>query len=255
MSRTLDQKSTPEQIRARFDGDVERFSNLETGQSATIDAPLVMELLSQAALAINPAPRRMLDVGCGAGNNTLKILQSYPHVACDLLDLSGPMLERAQQRVSTATDKEVRTFQGDFRAVELETEGARTSLSGSSIVLEPGYDLIVAAAVLHHLRDDADWEQGFHKLYDLLAPGGALLVSDLVQHATPAVQALMWERYGQYLETLGGPEYRAKVFDYIEYEDSPRPLSWQLELLRRVGFKEVEVLHKNSVFAAFYAVK
>jgi tRNA (cmo5U34)-methyltransferase len=45
------------------------------------------------------------------------------------------------------------------------------------------------------------------------------------------------------------------VFDYIEYEDSPRPLSYQLELLRRMGFKEVEVLHKNSVFAAFYAVK
>lgn len=239
MSRTLEQKSTTEQIRARFDVDVERFSNLETGQSATIDAPLVLELLSQVALAINPAPRRMLDVGCGAGNNTLKILQSYPHIACDLLDLSLPMLERAKVRVSAATDKEVRTFQGDFREMELE----------------PGYDLIVAAAVLHHLRDDADWEQGFRKLYDLLAPGGALLVSDLVQHATPAVQALMWERYGQYLETLGGPEYRAKVFDYIEYEDSPRPLSWQLELLQKVGFKEVEVLHKNSVFAAFYAVK
>ena len=48
-------KSTVEQIRARFDNDVERFSNLETGQSATIDAPLVLELISQAATATNPA--------------------------------------------------------------------------------------------------------------------------------------------------------------------------------------------------------
>lgn len=239
MPRTLEQKSTTEQIRARFDADVERFSNLETGQSATVDAPLVLELLAQTALALQPVPRRLLDVGCGAGNNTLKILQGYPHLACDLLDLSAPMLERAYQRVTAATDGEVRTLQGDFRTVELP----------------PGYDLIVAAAVLHHLRDDADWERGLRKLYDLLAPGGALLVSDLVQHANPAVQALMWERYGQYLEALGGPEYRAKVFDYIDREDSPRPLSWQLEQLRRVGFDQVEVLHKNSVFAAFYAVK
>jgi tRNA (cmo5U34)-methyltransferase len=37
-------KSTVEQIRERFDGDVERFSNLETGQSATIDAPDVTSL-------------------------------------------------------------------------------------------------------------------------------------------------------------------------------------------------------------------
>ena len=32
-------KSTVAEIRARFDNDVARFSNLETGQSATVDAP------------------------------------------------------------------------------------------------------------------------------------------------------------------------------------------------------------------------
>jgi len=30
---------------------------------------------------------------------------------------------------------------------------------------------------------------------------------------------------------------------------------FQLDLLRSVGFKEVEVLHKNSCFAAFGAIK
>ena len=122
--------------------------------------------------------------------------------------------------------------------------------------LEPDtYDLVVAAAVLHHLRDDADWEAAFAKLYRIIAPGGALLVSDLVTHAEPRVQALMWARYGEYLTNLGGETYREKVFDYIDYEDSPRPLGFQMDLLRDVGFGEVEVLHKNSVFAAFYAVK
>jgi hypothetical protein len=38
-------KSTTEDIADRFDADVERFSNLETGQSATIDAPLSMQLI------------------------------------------------------------------------------------------------------------------------------------------------------------------------------------------------------------------
>jgi hypothetical protein len=42
---------------------------------------------------------------------------------------------------------------------------------------------------------------------------------------------------------------------YIELEDSPRPVTWQLDLLRRVGFGQVELLHKNSCFAAFGAVK
>ena len=44
-------KSTVEDIRQRFDADVERFSNLETGQSATVDAPLAMSLVTEAAAA------------------------------------------------------------------------------------------------------------------------------------------------------------------------------------------------------------
>jgi tRNA (cmo5U34)-methyltransferase len=33
-------KSSVDEIRRRFDADVERFSNLDTGQSSTVDAPL-----------------------------------------------------------------------------------------------------------------------------------------------------------------------------------------------------------------------
>src|SRR4051794_5330463 len=61
---TMKPKSTPEQIRQRFDNDVERFSNLETGQSATIDAPLVLDLIAEAAAATTPGARAVLDVGC-----------------------------------------------------------------------------------------------------------------------------------------------------------------------------------------------
>ena len=45
------------------------------------------------------------------------------------------------------------------------------------------------------------------------------------------------------------------VFAYVEKEDTPRPLVYQLDLLRRVGFAQVEVLHKHVYFAAFGAVK
>jgi len=45
------------------------------------------------------------------------------------------------------------------------------------------------------------------------------------------------------------------VFGYIEQEDTPRSLTYQLELLARVGFVRVDVLHKNACFAAFGGVK
>jgi tRNA (cmo5U34)-methyltransferase len=86
-------------------------------------------------------------------------------------------------------------------------------------------------------------------------PGGSLWITDIVCQETEAVQQLMWQRYGEYLQSLGGPTYRDKVFNYIEREDSPRPVTYQLQLLNRVGFAQVELLHKNSCFAAFGAIK
>ncbi|MDB5158487.1 MAG: SAM-dependent methyltransferase, partial [Mucilaginibacter sp.] len=40
MNTNYADKATNEEIRNRFDNDVERFSNLDTGQATTIDAPL-----------------------------------------------------------------------------------------------------------------------------------------------------------------------------------------------------------------------
>src|SRR5918998_4902618 len=111
----MDAKSSVNDIRRRFDGDVERFSNLQTGQSATIDAPLMLDLVTEAAAATTPHARAVLDVGCGAGNYTLKLLQRLPDLDVTLLDLSRPMLDRAAQRVSEATKGRVTPIQDDVR--------------------------------------------------------------------------------------------------------------------------------------------
>jgi tRNA (cmo5U34)-methyltransferase len=232
-------KSTVEQIRERFDNDVERFSHLETGNTAQVDSVLSLELIAEAA-ATHPNPRCLLDVGCGAGNYSLKILERLPSLDVSLLDLSQPMLERAQERVSAATRGKVRVTQADIRQVTLEKEQ---------------YDLIVASAVLHHLRTDQEWRAVFTKLFQALRPGGMLWIYDLLQHEMPAVERRMWERYGRYLEDMKDSAYREHVFAYIEQEDTPRSLTYQLELLRAVGFADVDVLHKNTSFAAFGARK
>jgi len=49
MTTPLTNKSTVDEIRERFDNDVERFSNLETGQAAAMDASLHMQLVAEAA--------------------------------------------------------------------------------------------------------------------------------------------------------------------------------------------------------------
>jgi tRNA (cmo5U34)-methyltransferase len=234
------EKSSVEEIRDRFDRDVERFSNLETGQTATVDAALALELVARSAARTTPAARAMLDIGCGAGNFTLKVLERLPNLDCTLIDLSPNMLARANVRVSTATAGLVSTIQQDIRLVEMPPNSV---------------DVAVAAAVLHHLRDENEWRETFRKIFRWLRPGGSLWIFDFVSHEVEAVQDIMWNRYGDYLAAFKGEEYREQVFAYVDREDSPRSVLFQCELLREAGFREIDILHKNSCFAAFGARK
>ncbi|MCW8130386.1 MAG: class I SAM-dependent methyltransferase [Planctomycetota bacterium] len=203
-----------------------------------MDGALALDLIAEAAAAATPHAQDVLDIGCGAGNYTLKLMQRLPGLRATLLDLSRPMLDRAAQRVSASGAGRVETIQEDVRAAEFG---------------EGRFDVILAAAVLHHLRGEDDWRAVFAKFRRCLRPGGSLWIYDLVTHEDPAVHAAMWRRYAEYLEGLKGPAYRETVFAYIEKEDSPRPVTWQIERLREAGFASADVLHKNGPFAAFGA--
>jgi len=233
-------KSTVQEIKERFDNDVERFSNLDTGQLSAIDATISLELITESAKRINSYAENLLDIGCGAGNYTLMMLSKLPDLNCTLIDLSRPMLDKAYERVSKETTGIVKIIHGDIREIRLQNSH---------------YDIILAGAVLHHLRDDSDWEFVFSKLFESLAPGGCLMISDLIKQDSEILNDYIWEKYGDYLETIGGKDYKQKVFDYVDKEDSPRSLNYQLDLMKKVGFQKIEILHKNICFAAYGAIK
>jgi tRNA (cmo5U34)-methyltransferase len=233
-------KSSVDEIRQRFDANVERFSSLETGQAAAIDSPLAMALITEAAATITPNATSVLDVGCGAGNYTLRLLERLPNRNVTLVDLSRPMLDRAVQRTRPTTTGTIEAVQGDIREVEIGVGR---------------HDIILSASVLHHLRSDSEWRAVFEKFYRALRPGGSAWIFDLIESTIPEVEPIMRRRYGEYLTHLKDETYRDQVFAYMEEEDTPRPLTYQLDLLREVGFLQADVLHKNSCFAAFGAVK
>ena len=240
MLRPLHEKFTVEQIRKRFDADVERFSKLETGQQAAMDAPIILDVVARSAACHVRPQGTLLDLGCGAGNFALRVLSQVSPLDCVLVDLSRPMLERAEYRVKAATSGSVQTIQSDMRSLSFEPAS---------------FDLILAGQVLHHLREDAQWEAMFARFHEWLRPAGTLFVADFVAYDDPGIQALMLTRYREHLEKLGGAEYRDKVLAYCEAEDSPRSVKYQFDLLARVGFNDFDVLHKNALFAAFYAKK
>ena len=233
-------KSGIDEIRKRFDSDVERFSNLETGQQTILDAPIMLDLTTGAAFFTNPDAKNLLDIGCGAGNYSLKMLGKIPGLNCLLMDLSMPMLARAKERVSANTSGKVETMQEDILKAALP---------------ENQFDIVLAASVLHHLRGEADWKNVFQKIHRSLKPGGSFWISDLITQDTDPLNRLFTDQYARHLDSLGGEAYRKKVFEYIEREDTPRSLNFQLDLMREAGFRHTEILHKNGPFAAFGGIK
>jgi tRNA (cmo5U34)-methyltransferase len=240
MPRPLREKSTVEEIRARFDAVVESFSRLESGQLTAMDALIILDVVARSAAAHVQPNGKILDLGCGAGNFTLRVLSHVSPLDCVLVDLSQPMLNRANERVAAATSGRVETMQSDMRDLSFPSAS---------------FDLILAGQVLHHLREDAQWEQLFANFHSWIRPGGVLFVADLIAYDDPAIQSLMQSRYGEHLEKIGGPEMRDKVFAYVDEEDSPRSVKYQFDVLAKSGFTEFDVLHKNALFVAYYAKK
>ena len=233
-------KRSVAEIGRYFDGEVERFSDLGRGQASIKDARLMMDLLAETASALVPGACSILDIGCGAGNQTLNLLRVFPQAECTLLDISPAMLERARERVGRAAAGSVTVIEGDFRTAALPRES---------------FDVIVASAVLHHLRDDGDWFRAFKKIHSLLKPGGVLLVSDLIRHENPQIETLFKARYEAFLRGALGDAEAERIMRSVAESDTPSPLEYQFALLRKVGFREVGLLHKNLVFGAYYAVK
>lgn len=233
-------KSTVEEIRSRFDNEVERFSNSESGQISTVDSALALGLIEECIYRMNPDAKFVCDIGCGAGNFTLRVLKRMPSLNCTLIDLSKPMLNKAKERILKINGIVGETIQGDIRDIVLK---------------ENTYDIIIAAAVLHHLRTKAEWESVLRNIYSGLKANGTFWMWDLVKYDNNKVNEIQKERYSEYLTNLKGREYQKDVFAYIEKEDTPESSSFIVSAMLQTGFKEVEIVHKNINFCALYGKK
>jgi len=258
-------KWSKERIRERYDAAAEFFAELEEGQPEIVDAGWMLGLLTEAAARSCPKASAMLDLGCGAGLYSLKMLERLPSLSVTLCDLSEEMLKIAAEKVrehpislATEISSELSDVLKRHHPLSPEPKPFVSTLHGDLCEIDLGkecYDIVLAGAVLHHLREDSEWEAVFEKLYACLRPGGSIWIADVVFCSNPKLQEMMWEIYASYLTEIGDEEFSRTTLEFIEQEDSPRPLLYQLDLLKQVGFKEVEVLHANMCFAAFGAQK
>lgn len=136
---------------------------------------------------------RLLDVGGGSGAFPIVLCRRYPQLRATLYDLPH-VCELAQAKIDAAgLTNAITTWAGDFRAGDL-----------------PGsHDVVLLSNVLH------DWDEGTDRdllaaCHRALAPGGAVLISELLlndERSGPPAAALMG--MNMLVETAGGKNYSA----------------------------------------------
>jgi SAM-dependent methyltransferase len=109
-----------------------------------------------AGAKLDPRGRRVLDVGCGTGFWTAY----YTHRGAEYtgLDIAPTSIARLSEAYPGA-----RFLQADV----------------SEAGLEGTWDVVNVFDVLYHVTDDARWEAALTRLARAVAPGGALIVTDL----------------------------------------------------------------------------
>lgn len=233
-------KLSVDALRKQFDREVDRFSDETIGQATAVDSLLVLEMVERSIAHMQPNAERLCDIGCGAGNFSLRIARRIPDVKLTILDLSRPMLDRAKQRLEAEHFVVEHMIQADIKDAELPKNR---------------FDIVVAGASLHHLRDKADWMAVFRSVFDSLRPGGTFWIWDLIKHENETIEAVQKKRYADYLISFKDESFQQHVFDDIDASDSPESMQFLWESLTKTGFRKIDILHKNTVFMALLACK
>jgi SAM-dependent methyltransferase len=141
--------------------------------------PLNDELGVATAAAVrkqfpNFSPKRILDLGCGAGHSTLPLADAFPAAEIHGVDLGAPMVRYASARAAAL----------GYGLHFSQQDATRTNFSDGS------FDLITSTLLLHEMPRPAILAL-FRECHRLLRPGGVMAHHDLLRWPDEPFDAFM----------------------------------------------------------------
>lgn len=180
-------------------------------------------------------PRHILELGCGSGHLTRRVLARFPDAEIVGLDHSAELL-----RVCDHTLDE-----GRFVGVRADFEG---------LPFTPGrFDLCVSSIAIHHV-DDAAKQRLFASVFEALRPDGVFAYSDQFRGETAEIYAKHMESWKREAFALGATEGEWDAWmRHQERDDHHATLRDQVRWLEDAGFAPVDCVWRNLLWTVLVA--
>ena len=210
--------------------------------------PKYDEMLDVLAGCIASNNQRILELGCGTGELSLKVLECYPSAEIVAVDYSPRMLDFARTKIEAAG------YAARWTGIELDFgEWANNpNFSGLGDKFSAG----ISSLAIHHLEDEMKLKL-FQRIRESLTAGGCFWNADPVLAESAAIKDIYQAAREDWAlsqgETLA--QVRASVGTSVSYgysnPDRLATLEAQLEMLQNAGFETVAVPWKYYGMAVF----
>ncbi|SDY23592.1 Ubiquinone/menaquinone biosynthesis C-methylase UbiE [Evansella caseinilytica] len=207
--------------------------------------PEQTKLMLQVIGHFTPAPKKILDLGCGNGFLAEILLRLHPDATAVLVDHSMPMIERAYIHMKDYLDR-CQIIHGDF------------SDSFQAYAEPESVDCVVSGYAIHHLPNEKK-KKLYKEIYDALTPGGIFINMEHTASATPEIEKLYDELFIDHLSAFNKKDRRQVANEYYSRPDKVDNIlertDVQVEWLWEIGFTHCDCFFKWMELAVFGGVK
>jgi len=210
--------------------------------------PYYDEMLGAIALCLPPETERILELGCGTGELTQKVLQQCPNAQLVAVDYSPRMIKFIQEKLDYQVQRDrVQTFQLDF--------GAWANDEGETNIGD-NFDAVISSLAIHHLSDEMK-RKLFQKIARSLNPNGRFWNADPLLPEFPELKEIyqqsreQWaQQQGLDLETVRSKLGKSETQGYSS-QDQLATLDSHFQMLKDAGFSKTAVIWKYYNLAVF----
>ena len=208
--------------------------------------PYYDEMLDAIALCVPSESKRILELGCGTGELSLKVLQQCPHAELVAVDYSPRMIDFIQEKLDSNGERDrVKALQLDFGAwANDETE------------VGDNFDAVISSLAIHHLSDEMKAKL-FQKSARCLNPNGRFWNADPVLPEFPELSDIYnesrqrWaQKQGLDLDAVRNRIGKSEDQGYSSH-DQLATLDSHLQMLQAAGFSKTAVIWKYYNLGVF----